>query len=123
MKKYTRKISKSKRSKSSKSKISKSKRTRRRKFPKARAPTNLSDKRFYFLLDKRKKKITMNKRENYQLDFALNRKYCNCIEILKFKNYKSKKNINPYGICNSSIYKKRGLKSPKNVRKKCNIYI
>ena len=63
----------------------------------------------------------MTNKEKYQLDFALNRKYCNCIEQVKYNLIKKHTNRNdnsPYGICTNSVYNKRGFKIPKK-RTKC----
>tara|TARA_B110001469_G_C9643891_1_gene324623 strand:- start:317 stop:694 length:378 start_codon:yes stop_codon:yes gene_type:complete len=95
------------------------------------------------ILKRQKKPLSLTKKENYDLDFTLNRKYCNCIEHIKYKTYsigknkrtmknrkknnknKSQKNKpsksknNPYALCTSSIYKKRGFRIPKTARKNC----
>ena len=114
---------------------------RRNKFKKGRAPSNIS-KNIYISLIKRRlhNKDDLSDTENYKLDFALKRKYCNCIEQVKYKYYIRsdkynpnrktnrktnrkhtiiKDGNNPYAVCKSSIYTKRGFKTPINLNKKC----
>ena len=72
------------------------------------------------LIRKKKTKKRMTKKEKRQLDHALFINYCKCIKKLKYsKEYEE--NIE-YPICTSSIYKKRGLTPPKNIKKKCKGY-
>ena len=70
------------------------------------------------LIDKRiDNPDSLTDRENNELDFALNRKYCNCVEKIKYNSRKSNKSKskrrkssnNPYAICTKSIYKNRDL--------------
>ena len=134
--KYKSKIRRIKKTKFKKSKKYKKykKSKNKKRFEKGYAPINISKSKYLFLIDKRQNKPqNMTKKENYQLDFALNRKYCNCIEKVKYnirpknknkrtflkKNKKSIINDNsPYGICTNSIYNRRGFKIPKK-RTKC----
>lgn len=110
-------IKKIKKSKSIK-KIKKSK----KRFDKGYAPINISKSKYLELINKKQSEPqNMTIKENYQLDFALNRKYCNCVEKVKYnirpKN-KTKNNNSPYGICTNSIYNRRGFKIPKK-RTRC----
>ena len=62
----------------------------------------------------------MTKRDKKDLDRALFVNYCKCIKKLKYsKDYE--KGLE-YPICTSSIYKKRGIKPPKDITKKCKLY-
>ena len=117
-------------------KIQKTPKKRRTTFKKGRTPSNISKKKYLSLIKQRQNnKISLSAKENYQLDFALHRKYCNCIEQIKYKYYMKSKNKrnsvrnsannnknNPYGICNSSIYMKRGFIIPKKSRKCSKLY-
>lgn len=105
-----------------------SKKRRTTKFNKGFAPINISIRKYKSLIEKRKDDpASLTDRENYELDFALNRKYCNCVEKVKYKSRKSKsrrssrsnKGNNPYAICTSSVFIKRGFRIPKTARKKC----
>ena len=59
-------------------------------------------------------------KDTEKLNRALFVNYCKCIKKLK---YSKKYEIGfEYPICMSSIYKKRGLKPPKDVKKKCKNY-
>jgi len=107
--------------------MKRSSKKRRTKFNKGFAPINISIKKYKSLIEKRQDNPgSLTDRENYELDFALNRKYCNCVEKVKYKR-KSKsrrgsrrnKRNNPYAICTSSVYIKRGFRIPKTARKKC----
>jgi len=108
-----------------------SKKRRTTKFNKGFAPINISIKKYKLLIEKRQDNPgSLTDRENYELDFALNRKYCNCVEKVKYKSRKLKKSKsrrgsrsnkgnNPYAICTSSVFIKRGFRIPKTARKKC----
>ena len=80
----------------------------------------ISKDKYKELIRKRQhhKKLTLTQRK--KLDFALFINYCSCIKSLKY-NDKVKQNLE-YPICMSSIYTKRGFKSPKNVKKRCKKY-
>jgi len=117
---------------------------KKKTYKRGSAAIYISKNKYKALILKRQKNPTsLTKKENYDLDFTLNRKYCNCIEHIKYKTYsirknkrtmknrkktknKSKKNKstsksknNPYALCTSSIYIKRGFRIPKTARKKC----
>lgn len=80
----------------------------------------ISKKKYQELIKKRQhnKKLTLKQRK--QLDEALFINYCSCIKSLK---YDSKvKDYLEYPVCMSSIYKKRGFKSPKGVTVRCSKY-
>lgn len=80
----------------------------------------LSKKKYKRLIKKRRTKKRLTKKENKQLDHTLFIKYCRCIKKLKYDN-KTEKNLE-YPICTSSVYTKRGFKTPVNVKKKCKQY-
>ena len=63
-----------------------------RKFKKGQVPINISKKKYLSLVNKRQNnKDSLSSKENYQLNFALKRKYCNCIEKVKYNiNKKSR---------------------------------
>lgn len=80
----------------------------------------VSKKRYKKLLHKKKTKKKMSKKEKKQLDDALFINYCKCIKSLKYSK-KYEEGLE-YPICTSSIYKKRGLTPPKDIKKKCKKY-
>lgn len=80
----------------------------------------LSKTKYEDYLKKRKTKKKLNKKQNKDLDHALFINYCKCIKYLKY-NGKVDKGLE-YPICTSSIYNKRGFKSPKNIKMKCKQY-
>jgi len=80
----------------------------------------VSKKRYKKLLHKKRTKRRMSKKEKKQIDHALFINYCKCIKSLKYsKNYEEGLE---YPICTSSIYKKRNLTPPKDIKKKCKKY-
>ena len=80
----------------------------------------ISTKKYKELIKKRQHHQKLSLKERKQLDHALFIKYCSCIKSLKY-NERIKENIE-YPICMSSVYKKRGFKSPKNVKSRCKKY-
>ena len=116
---------------------------KKKTYKKGFAAIYISKNKYKALILKRQKiPASLTKKENYDLDFTLNRKYCNCIEHIKYKTYSSsrknknnrknknrkkkshkskssKSKNNPYALCTSSVYKKRGFRIPKTARKKC----
>ena len=93
------------------------KKTKKRSIKKARVITR---KKYEKLVKKKKTKKRMTKKEKKQLDHALFVNYCKCIKKLKYsKEYEEGLE---YPICMSSVYTKRGLKAPKDVKKKCKQY-
>ena len=77
----------------------------------------LSPKLYKTLIQKRKSKKRLTKRQKKQLDHELFINYCKCIKKLKYS-----RNIDTgleYPYCASSIYTKRDFKVPKGVTKKC----
>jgi hypothetical protein len=96
---------------------SKGRRTKKKSIKNA---SMVSKKRYSQLLAKKSSKKRMTKRDEKDLDRALFVNYCKCIKRLKYsEDYE--KGLE-YPICTSSIYKKRGLKSPKDINKRCNQY-
>ena len=82
-----------------------------------RRARTISKKRYTHLLNKRRTKKRMTNKDKKELDRALFVNYCKCIKKLKYsKEYKAG---TEYPICMSSVYKKRGIKPPKNVSNKC----
>ncbi len=109
MKRRTRKLTKRKKKKKKKKTNNKSLKKEKKKM--------ISEKKYKELIYKRQhnKKLSLSQRK--KLDHALFVKYCSCVKHLK---YDSKiKDYLEYPFCMSSIYSKRGFKSPKNVTKKC----
>lgn len=81
----------------------------------------VSKKKYSQLLRKKKSKKRLTKKEKKNLDRALFVNYCKCIKKIKYdKKYET--GIE-YPICVSSVYKKRGIKVPKDIYKKCKQYI
>ena len=80
----------------------------------------ISKSKYKELIKKRQhhKKLTPSQRK--KLDHALFMNYCSCIKKLKYDT-KTKENLE-YPFCMSSIYTKRGFKSPKGVTKRCKKY-
>lgn len=101
---------------------SKNKKTRKRTIKKKplKDVKLLSKKEYESLLLKKKKKQKLTKKQKKQLDHNLFIKYCQCIKSLK--NNKNLKEGLEYPICMSSIYTKRNIKPPKNIKKKCKTY-
>ena len=94
------------------------KKTKKRKS--IRTARMVSKKRYSNLIKKKKSRKRMTKRDKKDLDRALFVNYCKCIKKLKYsKDYE--KGLE-YPICISSIYKKRGIKPPKDITKKCKLY-
>jgi excinuclease UvrABC helicase subunit UvrB len=93
------------------------KKTKKRSIKNARTATK---KRYSQLLKKKVSKKRMTKREKSDLDKALFVNYCKCIKKLKYS--KEYENGLEYPICLSSVYKKRGLKPPKDIKEKCKQY-
>jgi len=89
-----------------------------------KAPILISEKVYKELIQKEKDN-TISPSETIILDEALNIKYCFCIKKLYLKNIfienilEEETKYNPYAICMSSIYKKRGIKPPKKVSYSC----
>jgi hypothetical protein len=105
MKRRTRKLTKRKKKKTNNKSLKKEKKKM------------ISEKEYKELIYKRQhnKKLSLSQRK--KLDHALFVKYCSCVKHLK---YDSKvKDYLEYPLCMSSIYSKRGFKSPKNITKKC----
>jgi hypothetical protein len=97
------------------------KRKTKRKYSLKKAKKKLISKdKYKELIRKRQhhKKLSLSQRK--KLDHALFINYCSCIKSLKYNN-KIKDNLE-YPICMSSIYTKRGFKSPKGVTKRCKKY-
>jgi len=80
----------------------------------------LTKKEYNKLIKKRKSKKKLTKKENKRLDHTLFIKYCKCVKHLKYS--KKKKDYSEYPICTSAVYKKRGFKTPKDVKKRCKEY-
>ena len=80
----------------------------------------LSKKKYEEYIAKRKKKKKLTKKQKKDLDNTLFIKYCKCIKNLKYN--KKTKAGSEYPICTSSIYTKRGFKTPKNIKMKCKMY-
>ena len=93
------------------------KKTKKKSIKKARM---VSKKRYSQLIKKKRSKKRMTKRDKRDLERALFINYCKCVKKLKYsKNYTE--GIE-YPICISSIYKKRGIKPPKNIIQQCQKY-
>lgn len=94
-----------------------------KKFP-FKAPITISQDKYKELIEKYQKR-TLKSRDRQILNEALNIKYCFCIKKLYLKflfnnHFLGKKNkVSEYAICMSSIYKKRKIKPPKKISRKC----
>tara|TARA_A100001015_G_scaffold252469_1_gene292073 strand:+ start:1692 stop:1976 length:285 start_codon:yes stop_codon:yes gene_type:complete len=72
----------------------------------------------YNKLIKKHKTKKLSKKDKKILDKELFKNYCSCIK--KVKRSKNKKiSKGRYGICMSSIYKKRNIDPPYNASRKC----
>lgn len=103
-----------------------------KRFP-IKAPTGLEymeyKKKLYDYIKNKNKpnKTDADKRFDKQMEEALQKKLCYCIKKLTLKNIflKNFLDINtkykPYGLCINSIYKKRGLKMPKDAIGECKV--
>jgi len=80
----------------------------------------ISEKKYRSLLSQRRSKKKMSLKDKKILDDALYTKYCMCLRKLESKG-KSKKKVNPFAICMSSIYLKRGYKPPPNASRNCKL--
>jgi hypothetical protein len=99
---------------------------------KKKSPINISEKKYKDLI-RQKKTGTLSKSDSQLLNESLHIKLCHCIKKLYIKNLINKEffntpiKYNPYAICTSSVYNKRGLKSPyravRDCKKKYNWYI
>ena len=80
----------------------------------------ISKSKYKELIKKRQhhKRLTPSQRK--KLDHALFLKYCSCVKTLKYK--KDLQANLEYPFCMSSVYTKRGFKSPKGVTKRCKKY-
>ena len=66
---------------------------KKKTYKRGSAAIYISKNKYKALILKRQKNPTsLTKKENYDLDFTLNRKYCNCIEHIKYKTYSIRKN-------------------------------
>ena len=80
----------------------------------------LSKKKYEEYVKKRQKKKKLTQKQKKELDHSLFIKYCRCIKKLKYDK-KTEENME-YPFCTSSVYTKRGFKTPKNIKKKCKQY-
>ena len=76
----------------------------------------ISKKRYKKLLSKKR----LTKKEKKQLDNSLFVNYCKCVKKIKYSRKYSKGS--EYPICISSVYKRRKLKTPRNIIKRCKKY-
>jgi hypothetical protein len=77
----------------------------------------ISEKEYKMLINKRQHNQKLSLSQRKKLDHALFVNYCSCIKHLKYD--KKVKDYLEYPFCMSSIYTKRGFKSPKNIMNKC----
>ena len=98
----------------------KKKKTKRRYSLKKAKRGMISKSKYKELIKKRQhhKRLTPSQRK--KLDHALFINYCSCIKKIKY-NERVQKNLE-YPFCMSSVYNKRGFKSPKGVTKRCKKY-
>ena len=80
----------------------------------------LSKKKYEEYIKKRKRKKKLTKKQKKELDHSLFIKYCRCIKKLKYDE-NTQENLE-YPFCTSSVYTKRGFKTPKKIRIKCKQY-
>ncbi len=76
---------------------------------------SISETRYNTLIQKKRKRKRLTKRETKQLHDSLYVKYCKCIKDFEFR----KKDRRGYPICMSSVYTKRGITPPKNAARRC----
>ena len=100
--------------------MAKKNKTKRRYSLKKAKKRMISKSKYKELIKKRQhhKRLTPSQRK--KLDHALFINYCSCIKKIKY-NERVKKNLE-YPFCMSSVYNKRGFKSPKGVTKRCKKY-
>ena len=100
--------------------MAKKKKTKKKFSLKKAKQQMISKSKYKELIKKRQhhKRLTPSQRK--KLDHALFMNYCSCIKKLKYDS-KTKENLE-YPFCMSSIYTKRGFKSPKGVTKRCKKY-
>tara|TARA_Y100001958_G_C21231483_1_gene557273 strand:+ start:1516 stop:1797 length:282 start_codon:yes stop_codon:yes gene_type:complete len=77
----------------------------------------MSKSKYKELIKKRQHHKKLSLKQRKELDKQLLDNYCSCIKKIKY-NKSIKQNLE-YPICISSVYKKRGFKTPKNIRSKC----
>jgi len=104
------------------SKKTKKKRKKKKKKPSKKAKTKaltgtLTPEMYQELIDRRKSKKHMTKKQKKQLDNELFVNYCRCIKKLKYEKKDPKGREYPY--CASSVFKNRGFDVPKGITKKC----
>ena len=78
---------------------------------------SISEKKYKKLIQQRRSKKKMSLKNKKLLDDALYIKYCNCLKSFEF----TKKDKRGYPICMNSVYKKRGIKPPKNASRLCRL--
>ena len=100
--------------------MAKKKKTKKKFSLKKAKQQMISKSKYKELIKKRQhhKRLTPSQRK--KLDHALFLKYCSCVKTLKYK--KDLQANLEYPFCMSSVYTKRGFKSPKGVTKRCKKY-
>ena len=91
-----------------------------KKKPKINSIKTIPDTQYKKLIQKRKSKKKLTKKQNKKLDDALFIRYCRCIKKLQYDTEITKGL--EYPLCMSSVYTKRGFKPPKKVQLKCTKY-
>ena len=94
-------------------------RTKKRAKPKRtnKRRSMISKKEYKSLIAKRQHHHKLSWSQRKKLDDALLVNYCSCLKHVRHDK-QTKKGLE-YPICMSSVYKKRGFKSPKNVNQHC----
>ena len=69
---------------------------------------SITEKNYKKLVNMKLSGKKLSKYQERKLKKSLKQKYCKCIKTLRY----SQKNPAAYGICKSSIYKKRGFNVP-----------
>ena len=100
--------------------MAKKKKTKRRYSLKKAKGRMISKSKYKELIKKRQHHKRLTPIQRKKLDHALFMNYCSCIKKIKY-NERVKKNLE-YPFCMSSVYNKRGFKSPKGVTKRCKKY-
>ena len=93
----------------------KDKRTRRHN--RGHRSTKISTQEYKSLIKKRQHHHKLSLRQRKKLDEALLVNYCSCLKRVRYDK-KTKKGLE-YPICISSVYKKRGFRSPKKANQHC----
>lgn len=88
------------------------------------SPILITENKYKELIEK-KKNDDLTEQDSSTLDEAMHIKLCHCIKKIYIKNiidtefFEKIRTLNPYAICTSSIYKKRGFNVPPCAARNC----